>query len=279
MTKVAAVQMASTNDVQNNIDMACKAIALAASGGAKLVVLPEEFATLGLTGAQKQALSEEFGNGPLQQRLQLAAQQNKIWIVAGTLWIKNQSHKPNACTLVYNDEGQCIARYDKIHLFDVNVQDKEEYRESDNIAPGEHIVVVQTPFGKIGLAICYDIRFPELFRAMMFKGAQIVVLPSAFTIPTGKAHWEILLRARAIENLCYIIAPGECGLRSDGRGTFGHSMIISPWGEILSSLQAAPGLVSANIDLDKMQTLRNNFPALNHIQSFVIKEFAKEVSQ
>jgi nitrilase len=177
---------------------------------------------------------------------------------------------------MWDPNGDIIARYDKIHLFDVTIEGKEEYRESDYVLAGEKIVIVNTPFAKIGLSICYDLRFPELFRAFMLKGAQIVVLPSAFTVPTGKAHWEILLRARAIENLCYIVAPGEIGLRADGRPTYGHSMIIGPWGEILASASSPNEAIMAEINLTKMQELRQQFPALNHYQNFVMKNLSIE---
>ncbi len=278
MAVIAAVQMASTQDVQKNVEMACQLIEQAANQGAKCVVLPEEFSTLGLTATQKRQFMEPFEKGPIQQQLKAVAKKSKVWLIGGTLLIKGEDEKPTSSTLVWNSEGECIARYDKIHLFDVTVEGKEEYRESDNIKPGKNIVVLSTPFGKIGFAICYDLRFPELFRALMLKGAQIIVLPSAFTIQTGKAHWETLIRARAIENLCYMIAPGEVGQRHDGRGTYGHSMIIGPWGEILALAENDPGVISVDIDLEKMIELRKQFPTIKHYQSFVMQDLVNEVN-
>ncbi len=277
MAIVAAVQMASTRDVQHNVEMASQFIEQAANKGAKCVVFPEEFSTLGLTAVQKRQVMESFEKGPIQQQLKAAAKKNKIWVIGGTLLIKDHDEKPTSSTLVWNSEGECVARYDKIHLFDVTVEAKEEYRESDNIKPGNKIVVLPTPFGKIGFAICYDLRFPELFRALMLKGAQVIVLPSAFTIQTGKAHWETLIRARAIENLCYMVAPGEIGLRHDGRGTYGHSMIVGPWGDILAFNDNESGVITADIDLEKMKELRKQFPTIKHYQPFVMQDLVNEV--
>ncbi len=276
--KIAALQVASTKDVQKNVDMACDLIKQAALMGAGLVALPEEFVTLGLTPKEKREVMEDFGNGPIQNRLKQTAKEQGVWIVGGTLLVKDKAQNPFSSTMVWNDQGECVARYDKMHLFDVKVG-KDEYRESDNISAGQHVVVVDTPFGKLGLGICYDLRFPELFRLLMLKGAQILVLPSAFTMQTGFAHWEILIRARAIENLCYVVAPGECGKRSDDRLTYGHSMIVGPWGDILASLEDDPGVVIADIDLKKLLNTRQQFPSINHVQKNVLQALANEVSK
>lgn len=277
MTTIAAIQMASTNDVKANLDLSSQLIEKAAAQGAKLAVLPENFATLGLTSQKSLQLAEKFQTGPIQQHISGIAKKNKIYIVGGTIpLLAADKKKYYSSSLVWDPHGDIISRYDKIHLFDVMIEGKEEYRESDYVLPGEKIVIVDTPIGKIGLAICYDLRFPELFRAFMLKGAQIIVLPSAFTVPTGMAHWEILLRARAIENLCYVVAPGEIGLRADGRPTYGNSMIIGPWGEILTRATLPNEAIIAEVDLTKIEQMRQQFPALNHYQSFVMQNLSIE---
>ena len=189
-----------------------------------------------------------------------------IWIVGGTVPIDaSVTGKVYSACLLYNDSGEVVARYDKIHLFDVMLEDNEEsYNESETIESGDDVVVVDTPFGKIGLAVCYDLRFPELFRAMADVGMEICVLPSAFTNLTGRAHWESLIRARAIENLCYVIAPDQGGYHINGRETHGDSMIVDPWGVVLNRLPQGTGVVVTDIDLDKLRKTRTNFPALEH---------------
>lgn len=276
MAIVAAIQMASTQDVQTNITIACQLIEQAAKKGAHLAALPENFVTIGLTPAQSVAVAEPFQEGFIQQQLAHCAKKNKIWIIGGTIPLKADGHKLFSSCLVWDENGELAARYDKIHMFDVTVGSGDEYRESDTVKAGKQIGVVQTPIGKIGLAVCYDLRFPELFRNFMLKGVDAIVLPSAFTIETGKAHWETLLKARAIENLCYVIAPAEGGLRANGIGTYGHSMIIGPWGEVLASLEKGSGVILAKIDLEKMHQLRQRFPALTHYRSFVMQELVKE---
>jgi len=273
---VAAVQTASSHNLQENIQKACQFIQQAAKQGAKLVVLPENFATLGLPREQALKNAETYQTGPLQQQLAEAAKANQVWVIGGTLPIK-ASHpgKIFSSCIVWNDHGESVARYDKTHLFDVNVTANQAYRESEILMAGNKIVVVPTPFGKIGLAICYDIRFPELFRAFMLQGAQIIVLPSAFTVETGTVHWETLLKARAIENLCYLIGAAEVGTRADGRTTYGHSMIVGPWGEILAHQDSGTGVILANIDLVKLKALREQFPVLSHYQSFVMQALAR----
>lgn len=279
-TQFAAIQMASTHDPQENLSSAILLIEQAAKKGAQCVALPEEFLTLGLTPALKRQWAEPFKNGAFQKALARCAKQNQIWLIGGTIPLKAEgSNKVTSSCLVWDSQGDCVFRYDKIHLFDVKVGDEEEYRESAQVEPGSDIAVFESPFGKIGLAICYDLRFPELFRSLMLKGAQILVLPSAFTIPTGKIHWEVLIKARAIENLCYVIAPGEVGLRQNGLGTYGHSMIVNPWGEILDSIDNEQGIIIANIDLEKLKKIRQQFPALSHMQSFVCELLAKEIKK
>ncbi|MDP2805075.1 MAG: carbon-nitrogen hydrolase family protein, partial [Gallionellaceae bacterium] len=220
--KVAAVQMASGPKVAGNLNEARRLIEKAAAQGAKLVVLPEFFAIMGMAETDKFAVAEQFGVGQIQDFLSDTARKNKIWLVGGSMPMSGSvsSKVRNSC-LVYNDAGEQVARYDKIHLFNLDL-DTEQYNEASTIEAGDKVVVIDSPFGRIGLAICYDLRFPELFRAM--QGVDIIVLPSAFTATTGKVHWEPLIRARAIENLSYFIAAAQGGYHVNGRETHGHSM-------------------------------------------------------
>ena len=266
MSVVAAIQMASGPNVKANLEEAEKLIKTAVQQEAELAVLPENFAIMGLTEVDKVAIAEKPGEGPIQQFLSQQASKYGIWIVGGTVPIESSvTGKVYSASLLYSDSGEMIARYDKIHLFDVLLEaSNESYNESETIESGDDVVVVDTPFGKLGMAICYDLRFPELFRAMADVGMEICVLPSAFTSLTGKAHWESLLRARAIENLCYMVAPDQGGYHINGRETHGDSMIIDPWGVVLNRLPHGTGVVVSDIDLDKLRETRKNFPALQH---------------
>ncbi len=258
--------MASGPNVTANLEEAERLIKTAVQQDAELVVLPENFAIMGLSEADKVAIAEVPGEGPIQQFLSQQAGRHGIWIVGGTIPIESGSMgKVYSASLLYDNQGDMIARYDKIHLFDVVLEDSNEsYNESETIEPGDDVVVVDTPFGKLGMAVCYDLRFPELFRAMADVGMEICVLPSAFTSITGRAHWESLLRARAIENLCYIIAPDQGGYHKNGRETYGDSMIIDPWGVVLNRLPHGTGVVVSDVDLEKLRKTRKNFPALQH---------------
>lgn len=263
----ACIQMTSTGDVAENLSVAKKFIQQAAAEKARLVVLPEMFALIAMEPMDKIKMREEFGLGPIQEFLSEQAAQHKIWIVGGTIPIavSNNKNKARAGCLVFDDKGKCVGRYDKIHLFDASLQaGKEVYSESNIIESGDKIVVVSTPFGKLGLAVCYDVRFPELFREMLSKGVEIIALPSAFTYTTGAAHWNVLVRARAIENLSYIVAGCQTGTHSNGRKTYGHSMLVNPWGEVLASLPEKQGVVVGEIDLDYLHKIRKEFPALLH---------------
>ena len=266
MSVVAAIQMASGPNVKANLEEAEKLIITAVQQEAELVVLPENFAIMGVTEVDKVAIAEKYGEGSIQQFLGQQARRHGIWIVGGTVPIESSiTGKIFGASLLYNDQGEVVARYDKIHLFDVVLEDnRERYDESETIEPGDEVVVVDTPFGKLGMAVCYDLRFPELFRAMADVGMEICVLPSAFTSLTGKAHWEPLLRARAIENLCYVIAADQGGYHINGRETHGDSMIIDPWGVILNRLPQGTGVVVSKLDLDKLIKTRKSFPALQH---------------
>lgn len=266
MSKVAAIQMASGPNVKANLAEAEKLIKIAVQQQAELVVLPENFAIMGTSETDKVKIAETFGSGLLQDYLRDQAINNNIWLVGGTIPIlSKESGKVFAACLLYNPQGEVVARYDKIHLFDVIIEaTNESYTESETITPGDQIVVVDTPFGRLGLAVCYDLRFPELFRAMVEQNMEICALPSAFTSLTGKVHWESLLRARSIENLSFMIAADQGGYHVGGRETHGDSMIIDPWGLVLNRLPHGTGVVVANIDIEKLEHTRKMFPALKH---------------
>lgn len=265
--RVAAIQMCSTDNVAANLSQAKSCIQQAVDKGAKLIILPENFAVMGFHPEDKVKCSEAFGRGMIQDFLRDEARQQGVWIVGGTIPLAVPAHdkKVYASTLVFNALGECVARYDKIHLFDIALHAEQEiHQESQTICHGQDIVVFDSPFGKCGLAICYDIRFPELFRAMQEKGAELIILPAAFTVPTGKAHWDVLIRARAIENQVYMIAAAQTGVHTNQRQTYGHSMIVNPWGNVSAVLEEGVGVVCADIDLEYMYQLRRDFPALKH---------------
>lgn len=266
MKRVAAVQMASGPNVSANLTEAGRLLSRAVDAGAGMVVLPENFAIMGQTDHEKLKVQEQEGDGPIQNFLAEQADKHRIWIVGGTVPItgSDKQHVRAACQL-YDDSGKLVARYDKVHLFDVMLQESgETYNESETIEPGSDIVVVETPFGRLGLAVCYDLRFPELFRRMVDENVEIIAIPSAFTALTGKAHWEPLLRARAIENLSYVIASAQGGYHVSGRETYGHSMIVDPWGSVVDELPSGSGFVMAEIDLQKITDTRRSFPVLEH---------------
>lgn len=266
MTMVAAIQMASGPNVQANLDQAEKLIAEAASQNAKLVVLPENFSFMGKNDQERLAVAEEDGEGTVQKFLSDQSRKYQVWLVGGTVPLKSgQPNKLFSSCMLFNDQGERVARYDKIHLFDVHLLEaNESYTESETTTPGDTPVVVDTPFGALGLAICYDLRFPELFRTMVNMGMEICAIPSSFTANTGKAHWEVLVRARAIENLCYVIAAGQGGYHISGRETHGNSAVVSPWGVVLNYMGKGAGVVSAEIDLESLKNTRKHFPVLDH---------------
>ena len=263
--RLAAVQMTSGDDVDANLREADRLIGLAAAAGASLVVLPENFALMAADEHAKVRLREPDGDGPLQAFLADAAARHRVWLVGGTLPLASEDpRRVRAACLLHDDRGQRVARYDKIHLFDVALPSGERYAESETVAPGTAPVVVDTPFGRLGLAVCYDLRFPELFRAMLGDGMELLALPAAFTATTGRAHWETLLRARAIENLCYVVASAQVGHHPGGRETHGHSLVIDPWGSVRDCLAAGAGVASAPCDLEWLANTRRTFPALDH---------------
>lgn len=264
-TICASIQMVSGPNMGANLAEAGRLIGKAVGEGAALIVLPENFALVGISEFDILEHAELEGAGPIQDFLASTAKSHKIWIVGGTVPMAASSGKVRVACLIYDDQGCRVARYDKIHLFDVDVPGvTEHYRESRTIEPGGSPVVLDTLFGTLGVAICYDLRFPELFRRMVDLGMEILAVPAAFTARTGVAHWEVLIRARAVENLCYVIASNQGGLHVSGRETFGHSMIVDPWGSVLASLPTGGGVVCAEVDKRYLAQVRASFPALNH---------------
>ena len=260
--RVAALQMVSAPEVDANLRRAEALIAEAAAAGAQLVALPEYFCLLGRQDGDKVAVREADGSGPIQQFLAEAALRHGLWLIGGTLplWCDAPDKVRNSC-LVFDDQGQRRARYDKMHLFGFD-NGSERFDEARSIQPGTQPVALDSPFGRIGLSVCYDLRFPELYRAL--APTELLMVPSAFTATTGRAHWEPLLRARAIENLAWVVAPAQGGLHPNGRRTHGHSMIIDPWGEIVAELAEGEGVLLAEIDHARLQRARSSLPALQH---------------
>jgi len=267
MTRVATIQMVSGANVAENLTVAGKLIAKAAGEGANFVLLPEYFPIISDNDHDKLKHRETYGQGPIQDFLKEQAIKHRLWLMGGTIPLASgeADRVYNSC-LFYNPDGEVVARYEKIHLFDVFVDNtgKEAYNESNTIAPGSEVVVATTDFARIGMSICYDLRFPELYRRMLDQDITIITVPSAFTWTTGKRHWEMLLRARAVENLCYVIAANQGGQNTAKRSTWGHSMIIDPWGDILALVETGPGVACADLDFTKLKNLRASFPALQH---------------
>jgi deaminated glutathione amidase len=265
--RAAAIQMTSTRDVRANLAEAGRLIGAAVEEGAELVVLPENFSFLGATDAERIAAAEPFGGGPAQDFLAEQAAKSRIWLVGGTIPIREQhGERASSRSLLFDPDGRRAAHYDKIHLFDVDIPGRaaERYSESATTAPGTRVVTASTPLARIGMTVCYDIRFPGLFHRLSVAGMDILVVPAAFTVPTGRVHWQPLLQARAIESMVYLVAAGQCGEHAGGRLTYGHSMIIGPWGEILAERDAGAGVVCADLDLSALAELRNKFPVLKH---------------
>ncbi|KAB2932078.1 MAG: carbon-nitrogen hydrolase family protein [Candidatus Contendobacter sp.] len=267
MSIMAAIQMVSGPGVAENLAIAADLLAQAAAQGARLAVLPENFALMGQREGDKLAAREAEDGGPIQAFLAEQAARHRLWLVGGTIPLQaaGDDSRVRAACLLYDNQGRRAARYDKVHLFDVRVVGSaEQYAESATIAPGDRYVVAETPLGRLGLAVCYDLRFPEQFRALVEHGMEILALPAAFTATTGLAHWETLLRARAIENQCYVMASAQGGKHANGRETYGDSLIIDPWGEILARLPRGPGVVVAEFSRERLENVRRQFPALEH---------------
>lgn len=262
---VAALQMNSCSDVEENLARAEQLIGKAAESAARLAVLPENFAFMGATDAERLAVAEAPGKGPIQDWLMATARRYEIWLVAGTIPLHADAGRCYSSCLVFDPDGTRRARYDKRHLFDVAIPDsKERYRESEATAAGDKQVVCASPVGGLGLSVCYDLRFPEHFRAMLAEGMEVIAVPAAFTRPTGAAHWELLLRARAVENLCPVVAAAQCGQHAGGRETWGHSMIVDAWGVVLARCGEQPGVAVAQLDSGATGRIRDSFPALQH---------------
>ena len=265
--KAAAVQMTSTRDVRQNLAEAERLICMAAEQGAELVVLPENFSFLGATDAERQAAVEPCGDGPAQRFLAEAAERHRLWLVGGTIPIAaERGERASSRSLLVAPDGRVAAHYDKIHLFDVDIpgRESERYKESASTLAGDRVVSAATPLGRIGLTVCYDIRFPALFHRLSVLGVDVIVVPAAFTVPTGQVHWQPLLQARAIESLVYVVAAGQCGEHAGGRRTYGHSLIVGPWGEILGELSGDPGVLCVDLDMIRLNQLRESFPVVRH---------------
>jgi len=260
--KAAAVQMVSTPKVEENLAAAAGLVAQAAEQGAKLVALPEYFCIFGLHDRDKVAVRERDGAGPIQDFLAATAARHSVWLVGGSVPLEcaDPARVRNSC-LVYDAAGRRVARYDKIHLFGLELGE-ERFNESATIEPGAVPRAIDSPFGRIALSVCYDLRFPELYRAL--APMDMILVPSAFTATTGRAHWETLLRARAIETLAWVLAPAQGAKHQNGRETHGHSMIVDPWGKVVAERAAGPGVVMADIDPQFQTKMRKSLPALEH---------------
>jgi predicted amidohydrolase len=260
--RVAAVQMTAGPNIWGNLEEAARLLEIAAAQGSRIAALPEYFCLMGMSDADKVAAREQVNDGPIQEFLSKIAKRLSMWIVGGTVpLVSSQPDKVRNSCLVYDDKGEQVARYDKIHLFGLELG-TERYAEEETIEAGCGVVVVDSPFGRMGLSICYDLRFPELYRSM--DKVDIIFAPAAFTATTGRAHWETLIRARAIENLAYVVAPAQGGYHVNGRETHGDSMIVDPWGVVLNRLPRGSGVVTADINPDYQASLRNSLPALKH---------------
>jgi len=267
MTRVAAIQMTSAPQVEHNLLRARELLEEAARQQAAIATLPENFAFMGRADSDKRGVAEDDGDGPIQGFLADTAKRLGLWIVGGTLPLRvpGGDGRVAAASLLFDAEGRRVGRYDKIHLFDVDIPERREsYRESAHVTPGARQLVVDTPAGRLGMAVCYDVRFPELFRSMSAEGATWFVLPSAFTAPTGAAHWETLLRARAIENLAYLVAPAQAGRHANGRETYGDSLIVDFWGRVLTRVRSGEACVVAALDAQAQRSAREQFPVLRH---------------
>ncbi len=264
--RIAAIQMCSTKDRDRNLRSAWKLMRQAVKNGAELIALPENFSFIG-SESEKIKMGEDVNNGPSIKLLKKFASEHRVALIGGSIPLKTTSRSKvtNTC-IVFDTEGRAVARYDKLHLFDVSLDEENTFRESQYIKAGKNAVTVQL-FGRImGLSICYDLRFPELYRALVLRGAETLFVPSAFTLYTGKDHWESLLRARAIENQCYVVAPAQYGKHSSRRISYGRTMMIDPWGQILAQCQDKEDVITCEIDFDLLDDIRKRLPSLEHIR-------------
>ena len=267
MRRIAAVQTNSSDNITENLETITPYVQQAVDQGAEVIVLPECFGFMQKSRQQLLAVAETEGQGLIQDSVAELSQKYGVWIIAGSVPLKSSDpDKVTNTLIVTNNQGQQVDSYSKIFLFDIELSSGESYRESSYTLAGDRSVVVDTPLGKIGLSICYDLRFPELYRKLAACGAELLVVPSAFSATTGKDHWMPLLRARAIENMCYVIAPAQYGIHNQKRKTWGHTVIIDPWGQVLSELESGWGLIMAEIDMGKLESFRRQLPCLNHIR-------------
>jgi nitrilase len=273
MTAAAVIQLRGDGNLEENLARAGHWLDRAAKAGARLAVLPENFAYYGRRDLDRAAMDEDTPEGPARRLLADKAREHKLWLVGGTVPVFGEFRdRPHAACLLVNPEGREVARYDKIHLFDVHVEATgKHYRESADYRPGSEPVVADTPFGKIGLSVCYDLRFPEFYRLQVDAGAEILVAPSAFTAATGEAHWRLLLRARAVDNLCYVLGANLAHRDHPKRPTWGGSAIVDPWGRVLAEMAGEEGYALAEVDLEKQRRIRRNMPALEHRRFCVVK--------
>lgn len=263
MNNIGLVQMRSSASIEDNLNFVKQMAEQAYEASVSVLVLPENFAFMGSTERLLE-IAEPYKEGAIQEKIAALARAYNLWIIAGTIPIKTAGSRVRARNMVIDNRGQHVAFYDKIHLFDVHVSDSQPYQESKTTEPGDKPVVVATPIGKVGLTVCYDLRFPELYQKLLFEGAELFTVPSAFTAVTGQAHWSTLLKARAIENLSYVVASAQYGQHENGRHTYGHSMVIEPWGSIIAHKEEGLGLVTASIDLHRLHQLRKQFPCTEH---------------
>jgi nitrilase len=274
--RIAAVQMVSTPSVASNLEAARRLVARAAGEGAALVVLPEYFCLLGKTDRDKLSVAETPGDGPIQRMLAETARAHRLWLIGGTLPLQAEQaaavegdavDRVMNANLVFSPEGELVARYDKMHLFAYD-NGRERYDEARTLRAGRTPVAFDAGGWRVGLSVCYDLRFPELYRALTRPPCELLSVPSAFTYTTGAAHWEVLLRARAIENQCYVVAAAQGGRHENGRRTFGHSLIVDPWGEVVACLDEGEGVVSAALSRERIAAVRSQLPALEHRLAF-----------
>ncbi len=258
--------MTSGHVVADNLRAAGQLLRAAKEAGADIACLPENFSFIGLKDADKLAAAESEGEGPAQDFLAATARELSLWILGGTVPLRSGAAGRVAnASLLFDDRGARVARYDKIHLFDVTIPGRDEqYRESAHVVAGLETVVADTPVGRLGMSVCYDMRFPELYRELVARGAEWLAMPAAFTVPTGRAHWETLLRARAIENLCYVVAPAQSGTHTSGRETYGDSLIVDYWGQVTARMPKGSGVIVAEFDLVRQAETRARFPALDN---------------
>lgn len=274
MTKVqlTALQMSSLPDPKDNLAIVAKLLKQLPDARPQLVVLPEAFSCFGAGDRAQLAMAEPYQEGDVQRQLAALAKEHGIYLIGGTLPLK-AGERFAAASLLFGPDGTILSRYDKIHLFDVDVADNtKEYRESKWTQPGHEVITANTDLGVVGMSVCYDLRFPELFRALRQAGSEIIALPSAFTQVTGNAHWHVLVRARAIEQQVFIVAPGQVGQHANGRETYGHSIIVSPWGEILAELEQGEGIISASVDPANVETIRKQMPVAKQNQFEVVQK-------